>query len=458
MSKHVIRTGLQLPITGRPTLELDTPTPARHVALHAADYPGLKPSLRVSVGDTVVRGQLLFEDKSVSGVRYTSPAAGTIHAIHRGARRALQSVVIEQSRAEREDREPESVTFGAYSGRHPSGMTGDEVRALLLESGQWTALRGRPYGRVADPAVRPHSIFVTAMDTNPLAPSSAAIADGQGTSFDCGLAALSLLTEGPVFVCSGSAFPLHVPTSERIKHEVFEGVHPAGTVGLHIHTLDAVNRDKVVWHIGLQDVLSTGRLFETGQLDVRRVVSLGGPPVLNPRLIQTRIGAAVASLTDGAVDEVEDTRMISGSVLSGRQAEGDVHGYLGRYHQQISVLKEGRSREFLGWLGPGWNKFSTVRTFVSSWLSRGNFAMTTSTNGSPRAIVPIGMYERVMPMDLLATPLLRALVMEDVERAEELGCLELDEEDLALCTFVDPGKTDFAPYLRRVLDILEKEG
>ena len=186
MSKHVIRNGLQLPITGHPPPDLGASIPARHVALHAADYPGLKPSLCVSVGDSVVRGQLLFEDKSLSGVRYTAPAAGTVHAIHRGARRALQSVVIEQSRAEREDREPESVTFGAYSGRHPSGMTGDEVRALLLESGQWTALRGRPHGRVADPAVRPHSIFVTAMDTNPLAPSITAIADGQGASFDCG--------------------------------------------------------------------------------------------------------------------------------------------------------------------------------------------------------------------------------------------------------------------------------
>ena len=158
---------------------------------------------------------------------------------------------------------------------------------------------------------------------------------------------------------------------------MFEGVHPAGTVGLHIHTLDAVNRDKVVWHIGLQDLLSTGRLFETGQLDVSRVVSVGGPPVLKPRLTQTRIGATVASLTDGAIDEVEDTRIISGSVLSGRHAEGDVHGYLGRYHQQISVLKEGRSREFLGWLGPGWNNFSTASTFVSAWLSRRNFALPT---------------------------------------------------------------------------------
>ena len=458
MSKHVIRNGLQLPITGQPTSDLDSSLPARRVALHAADYPGLKPSLRVSVGDSVFRGQLIFDDKAVAGVRYTSPAAGTIHAIHRGDRRVLQSIVIEQSRAEREDREPETATFSAYTGRHPSGMTGDEARALLLESGQWTALRARPYGRVADPAVRPHSIFVTAMDTNPLAPDIAAVADGQGASFDRGLAAISLLTEGPIFVCSGPEFPLAVPTNEQIRHEVFEGVHPAGTVGLHIHTLDAVTRGKVVWHIGLQDVLSTGRLFETGQLDVGRVVSIGGPPVIKPRLIRTRIGAAVASLMDGEINDVQDIRVISGSVLSGRRAEGDVHGFLGRYHQQVSVLVEGRTREFLGWLAPGSNKFSTIRTFASAWLPRRNFALTTSMNGSRRAIIPIGMYERVMPMDLLATPLLRALVMQDVERAEELGCLELDEEDLALCTFVDPGKTDFAPHLRRVLDILEKEG
>ena len=460
MPRHTITRGLDLPIAGAPTDSVEDAHPVRHVALVAADYVGLRPTMHVAVGDTVARGQVLFEDKTMPGVRYTAPAAGTVRFIHRGARRALQSVVIEQSRAEREGRAPEAADFSSWSGRHPSGMTESEVRDLLLESGQWTALRARPFGRVADPATRPHSIFVTAIDTNPLAPDVARILEGREGPFERGLETLARLTGGPVFVCTGPNQRIAPPltASNQIRHEVFDGVHPAGTVGVHIHTLDPVDRGKVVWHIGVQDVIATGRLFETGALDVARVVALGGPPVARPRLLRTRIGASTAELVDGDVDGGAEHRAVSGSVLSGRAAMGDVHGFLGRYHQQLSVLAEGRSREFLGWLGPGFDTFSTARTFASKLIPGRRFPMTTSTHGSPRAIVPIGMYERVMPMDLLPTPMLRALVMHDVERAEELGCLELEEEDLALCTFVDPGKTDFGPHLRSVLDTLRTEG
>ena len=460
MASYRITRGLELPIAGEPTDSMEDARPVRHVALVAADYVGLRPTMHVAVGDAVARGQLLFEDKTLPGVRCTAPAAGTVRAVHRGARRALQSVVIEQSRAEREGRAPEAADFRSWSGRHPSGMTETEVRDVLLESGQWTALRARPFGRVADPATRPHSIFVTAIDTNPLAPDVARILEGREGPFGRGLEALARLTAGPVFVCTGTNQRIDPPptASNQIRHEVFDGVHPAGTVGVHIHTLDPVDRGKVVWHMGMQDVIATGRLFETGVLDVARIVSLGGPPVARPRLLRTRMGASAAELVDGEVDGWAEHRIISGSVLSGRAAMGDVHGYLGRYHQQVSVLAEGREREFLGWLGPGFDTFSTIRTFASGLVPGRRFAMTTSAHGSPRAIVPIGMYERVMPMDLLPTPMLRALVMHDVERAEELGCLELDEEDLALCTFVDPGKTDFGPHLRRVLDTLRTEG
>ena len=460
MTTHRITRGLRLPITGAPLASIEDGRPPRRVALLAADYAGLRPTMHVSVGDSVSRGQLLFEDKTMPGVRHTAPAAGTVRAINRGARRALQSVVIEPSRAEREGRESEGAKFGAWSGRHPSGMTEGEVRDLLLESGQWTALRARPFGRVADPATRPHSIFVTAIDTNPLAPDVAAILQGREGPFERGLEALARLTPGPVFVCTGPDQRVHAPVSvaNQIRHEVFDGVHPAGTAGVHIHTLDPVDRRKVVWHIGLQDVIATGRLFQTGVLDVSRIVALGGPPVERPRLLLTRIGAATEALVEGEVDAALDHRVVSGSVLSGRAAAGDVDGYLGRYHQQVSVLAEGRDRGFLGWLGPGFDTFSTVRAFASRLIPGRRFAMTTTTHGSPRAIVPIGMYERVMPMDLLPTPMLRALVMHDVERAEELGCLELEEEDVALCTFVDPGKTDFGPHLRRVLETLRTEG
>ena len=460
MPRHQVRRGLRLPIAGEPAEIVEDARPARRVALVAVDYVGLRPTMHVSVGDTVARGQLVFEDKTMPGVRFTAPAAGTVAAINRGARRALQSVVIEQSRAEREGRAPEGASFNAFSGRHPGGLTGEAVRELLVESGQWTALRARPFGRVADPAARPHSIFVTAIDTNPLAPGMSAIVEGREGAFERGLAALARLTDGPVFVCTGPDDAVRVPAlpGDRVRHEVFDGVHPAGTVGLHIHTLDPVDRRKVVWHIGVQDVIATGRLFETGTLDVSRIVALGGPPVARPRLLRTRIGAATEALVNGEVEAAAEHRIISGSVLSGRPASGEVHGYLGRYDQQVSVLAEGSARDFLGWLGLGLDAFSTIRTFASALIPGRRFAMTTSTHGSPRAIVPIGMYERVMPMDLLPTPMLRALVMHDVERAEELGCLELDEEDVALCTFVDPGKTDFGSHLRHVLETLRLEG
>jgi Na+-transporting NADH:ubiquinone oxidoreductase subunit A len=286
------------------------------------------------------------------------------------------------------------------------------------------------------------------------------ILEGHSGDFERGLLAIAKLTEGVVFVCTDRSTVVPLPMSpdgERFRLEQFVGPHPSGTVGLHIHRLDPVNRKKIVWHLGLQDVIAIGKLFETGKLHVERIVSLAGPAVTRPCLLRTRLGASTDDLVEGELAEGEN-RVISGSVFCGRTAFGEVHGYLGRYAQQISVLREGREREFFGWSAPGLEKFSVSRTFLSKWIPGKRFGFTTATNGSRRAIVPIGMYERVMPMDLMPTHLLRALLMRDVETSEELGCLELDEEDLELCTFVDPGKNDFGPYLRDVLTTLEKEG
>ena len=457
MSLHKTRQGLSLPISGRPSRELERPRSTRHVAVLATDYLGLRPAMQVTVGDGVRRGQVLFEDKKLPGVRHTAPAAGTVRAVHRGDRRVLQSVVIELSRAEMSGRGPAEATFQSFTGRHPTGLTRDEVVELLTESGLWTSLRARPFGRVAAPETRPHSLFITAVDSDPLAPALDVVMEGKAASFERGLAALTRLTDGPVFVCTERLSPVPVPDLDRVRHEQFSGPHPSGTAGFHIHRLDPVDRQKTVWHIGVQDVVAVGRLFETGALDVSRVVALGGPPVQRPRLLETRVGASIDELLAGELDGVE-TRQISGSVLSGRAATGDVAGYLGRYHQQISVLEEGRERRFFGWLGPGLNKFSTISTFVSRLLPGRPIRFTTTSHGSRRAIVPIGMFEKVLPFDLLPTPLLRSLLMRDVERAEELGCLELDEEDLAVCTFVCAGKNDYGPLLRDVLDTIEREG
>lgn len=455
MSIHRSKKGLELPILGSPVQEIEQAPPPRRSAILAADSVGLRPTMHVEKGDDVRLGQLLFEDKRNKGVRYTSPAAGKVVAVNRGDRRALQSVVIELSREERERRET-SVSFRSFTGRHPSGLTQDDTRELLIESGLWVSLRTRPFGRVADPSVMPKSIFVNAMDSHPHAPSLDVVIT-ESDAFDRGLAVLCRLTDGSVFVCTKKDSSINVPNNKQVHHEEFEGPHPSGTVGFHIHTLDPVDRLKKIWHVGAQDVVAIGKLFNTGSLDVSRVISIAGSPIRRPRLLRTRLGAAVEDLLKEEVDDCE-VRFISGSVLSGRSADGSVHGYLGRYHQQISVLVEGREREFLGWLGPGLRKFSTIRTFLSSWMPQRRFSMTSSMNGSPRAIVPIGMFERVMPFDLMVTPLMRALAMQDIERAEELGCLELVEEDISLCSFVCVGKNDYGSRLRDVLDVIEQEG
>ncbi len=457
MSVHTSNKGLDLPITGAPSRGIAEHDGPRHVALLGADYPGLRPTMHVQVGDEVRRGQLLFEDKKLPGVRFTAPGAGKVTAVHRGERRVFQSIVIALFKDDRSGRAGagDQVSFSEFSGKHAEALTRDEVRALMVESGAWTSLRARPFGRVADPSDVPHSLFVTAMDTHPLAPLVEEVIEARRTDFERGLSVLAKLTDGAVYVCTADETSITVPASCR--HERFKGPHPAGTVGYHIHRLDPVDRNKKVWYISYQDVLLVGALFATGELDLERVISLAGPSVKQPRQLRSRIGASLDELTAGELAE-GDHRVISGSVLAGRKAEGTEIGYLGRYHLQVSAIREERERHFLGWLSPGSDKFSVKPAFLSALIPRKLFGFTSSTNGSPRAIVPIGSYEKVMPMDLLPTFLVRALVMHDVERAEKLGCLELEEEDVALLSFVCPGKIDYGVHLREVLTILEKEG
>lgn len=398
-------------------------------------------------GDRVRLGQSLFEDRTIEGVAFTAPAAGRIAAIHRGAKRAFLSLVIE---CEGED----ATEFASYS--PAAGDRRESATALLLESGLWTALRTRPFSRTPAPGSVPHSIFVTAVDSHPLAPPPEKAIEGREAAFERGLSVLAKLTDGAVHLCVGRGSAIRAGDSGA-KLSEFAGKHPHGTVGYHIHVLDPVYRQKTVWHLGYPDVLRIGHLFGTGELDLSQLISLAGPMVKSPRLLRTRLGADTASLVRDELTDGE-ARVISGSVLSGQRAMGEVFGYLGRFARQVSVIAEGRQRELLGWTMPGLNKFSTVPAFLSALMPGKRFDLTSTTHGSRRAMVPIGMYERVMPMDLMPTHLLRAITVGDLEWAEELGVLELDEEDVSLCTFVDPGKNDFGPALRRTLDQIQKEG
>jgi Na+-transporting NADH:ubiquinone oxidoreductase subunit A len=447
---HVtIRRGLDLPLLGAPQQHIHGAKPVGSVALLGADYVGLKPSMAVQEGDRVALGETLFVDKRSPEVRYTAPGAGIVREIRRGMRRALQAVIVGL------DGEDE-VHFSAYAPEALASLTRDQAVGNLTASGLWTALRTRPYGKVPDPASEPAALFVNAMDTNPLAARPAVVLAETGEDFASGIAVLARLTPGRVFVCSDPETTPPLPAAENVVRATFAGPHPAGLVGTHIHFIAPVGAQRTVWHLDYQDVIAVGRLFTTGRLVPERIVALGGPTVMNPRLLRTRLGASVRELTAGELDAVE-CRVLSGSALSGRRAT-DWAAYLGRYHSQITVLREGRERELFGWLSPGMRKFSATRVLLSNLLRPKSFRLTTSQNGSPRAMVPIGAYERVMPLDILATPLLRALLVHDTDRAQALGALELEEEDLALLSFVCPSKHDFGPVLRANLELIEREG
>lgn len=444
-----IRRGLDLPITGKPEQVISDGPQIRSVAVIGPDYHGMKPTMAVKVGDKVKKGQLLFSDKKTEGVNYTAPAAGTVAAINRGAKRVLQSVVID---VEGDDAE----IFPSYTANQLESLTDQQVRETLVNSGMWTALRTRPFSKVPAPASSPNSIFVTAMDTNPLAANPEVIIHEYRDDFVNGLTILSKLTSGPVFLCKAAGADISAGNSARVRTEEFAGVHPAGNAGTHIHHLDAVSATKSVWTMGYQDVIAVGKLFTTGQLFTDRVIALAGPQVKQPRLIRTRLGASLAELTAGQLQTAKN-RIISGSVFGGRTSVAPMD-YLGRYHQQVSVLEEGDDRQFLHYLRAGFNMFSTLGIYVSSLLGKKEYAFTTTTMGSERAMVPVGNYERIMPLDILPTQLLRSLIVGDTDMAQKLGCLELDEEDLALCTFVCAGKYEYGPILRDNLTRIEKEG
>jgi len=448
--QFIIKEGLDLPITGGPKQIIEDGNSVSTVAILGTDYVGMKPTMLVSEGDSVKLGQALFTDKKNPGVLFTSPGAGVIKAVHRGEKRALLSVVIELKGAAK-------VSFHQYRESDLVNLTAEQVKENLVASGLWPTLRTRPYGKIPALNSTPSAIFVTAIDTRPLAADPAIIIRERSNDFNNGLTVLANLTAGKLYVCKATGVDMPVANVATVAE--FSGPHPAGLPSTHIHFIDAVNINKFAWHLDYQAVIAIGALFTSGQLNVERVISLAGPTVKNPRLIRTRVGANTDDLVAGELLDELESRVISGSVLYGHTAS-DWSAFLGCYSNQVSALQEGRAREFFGWIVAGKNKYSALNVYTSSVDRKDHrlFPLTTDKNGSNRAIVPVGAYESVMPMDILATPLLKALVIGDSDQAQLLGCLELDEEDVSLFTFVDPGKHDFGPVLRANLTKIEKEG
>lgn len=448
-----LKKGLDLPISGTPEQKIEDGPAITSCAVVGTDYLELRPKMLVAEGDRVRLGQPLFADRRFESVVYTAPASGRVRAINRGPRRVLESVVIDIDINEQD----EPISFVRYETQEIQNLDRDRIKDNLLASGLWTVLRTRPYSRVPDPESTPAAIFITAMDSGPLAPDAAVVIREAPGDFSNGVSLLAKLTDGTTYLCHRAGADIPEAAGDNTVRATFEGPHPAGLAGTHIHLLDPVHTEKTVWHVSYQDVMAIGALFRTGHLPTERVISLAGPAAKRPRLVRSRVGASTTALVEGETTDAE-VRVIAGNVLTGRAANGPF-AYLGRFHQQITLMEEGRKRELFGWLIPSMRKFSTANVHLSSLFgSARRFAMNTSLNGSPRAMVPVGLYEDVMPLDILPTQLLRALLILDTDDAQALGCLELDEEDLALCSYVCLSKYEYGVALRANLKKIEAEG
>ncbi len=447
MQTFKLKKGLELPIEGAPDQTIQPGPEFSQVAALGGDYLGLKPRMLVQEGDEVQRGTPLFCHKDVPEAMMVAPMTGKVIQINRGARRVLQSVVIEIS-----DPNDAGVDFSGVG----NGDTAEGVAEKLCAAGLWTAFRTRPYSKMPAPGTKPAAIFVTAMDSEPLAADAAVIIGDAGEAFAAGLAAVAKLSDGKTYLCHKDGDAIPGADVAGVEAAAFAGPHPAGLAGTHIHFLEPLAGDKQVWTIGYQDIIAIGRLMQSGHLDPNIVIALSGPGARQPRLIRTAMGASTDELTKDEINLDGTPRIISGSVLSGTQAEGPT-AYLGRFARQITIIREDHDQIPMGWIRPMPSKYS-VQPVLGSALSNKLYNLTSNLNGGRRAMVPTGVFERLMPQDYLPTQLLRALLVMDTDTAQALGALELDEEDLGLVGFACPAKYEYGLALRDCLAKIEKEG
>jgi len=453
MSRTIrIRKGIDVPVRGEPEQVVYPGQPVRRVALCGLDYVGLRPRVLVNEGDAVGLGQPLWQDKRDPAVCYPSPGRGVVTTINRGARRVLESVVVSL-----QDSGAPDVRFAPLTARQIDKLDRDRIAERLLRSGLWTAFRTRPFSRVPRSDSQPRAVFVSAIDTRPLAADPAAIVARDAEHFAFGLTVLTRLTEGAVWLCTGPDWAIALPGIDRVQQVTFRGPHPAGLAGTHMHFLEPVGPTRTNWHIDCRDVIALGRLFHHGVIETERVISLSGAGLNQPRLVTTRLGAALEDVLRDEVSGPESCRAISGSVLDGRIAADNL-AYLGRYHNQVSMMPEGGRTSLFGWTGLFPRRYTGASTFTRFTGFRERHAFSTAQHGRYSGMLPMRAFDRVMPLDILPSPLLRALLVRDTEKARALGCLELDEEDLALCSFVCPAKQDYGAALRLNLEQIEREG
>ena len=444
-----IKKGLDIKMKGQAEKIYVKAPRAKTYAIKPPDWHGLTPKIIPKLCDEVKVGTPIFFDKYNPEVKFCSPVSGILSSINRGERRRIVEVVVEDNGKD---------THETFLHGDPAGMKREQIVENLLSSGLWPAIRRRPYTVIAKTGEVPKSIFISAFDTSPLAPDFDFLLKDSEEDFQWGVNVLKQLTEGRVYLNLDGRFP-SVRTLSGIKGvEInrFKGPHPAGNVGIQISRLDPINKGEVVWVVQPQDVVAIGRLFKTGKYDPSMIVALTGSRVNKPQYYKVIRGASVSTILVNQLKE-GDNRVISGNVLNGRTINPET-GYIGFFDSQITVIPEGNYYEFFGWMKPGLKKLSVSRSFASTWLTPNReFDLDTNFHGGQRAFVMTGEYEKVLPMDIYPVQLLKAILVNDIDKMEQLGIYELDEEDLALCEFVCTSKTPVTKILRDGLRALRKE-
>jgi Na+-transporting NADH:ubiquinone oxidoreductase subunit A len=441
------RKGLNINLKGKAEKIFVKADPAEFYAVKPSDFHLLVPRLEIEEGERVKAGSVLFHDKSRPEIKFTSPVSGIIVSVNRGERRIINEIVIKAD---------PSQEYVSFKKGNPIAMDPKEILENILQGGLWPAIKQRPYNIIADPGKNPKSIYISAFDTAPLAPDYDFLIKGSEAEFQTGINALSMLTAGKVHVNISDEYPASSAFSRAHNAQVnyFRGPHPSGNVGVQIHRLDPVNKGEVLWTVAPQEVIMIGRLFMNGIYNASKVVALTGSEVIKARYYKLISGASVKCITGKNVTEGSN-RYISGNVLTGAQI--GPNGYIGYYDSQVTVIPEGIDPEFLGWAMPGFDKFSLSRTFFS-WLAPDrDYKVNTNMNGGHRAFVATGVYEKVLPMKIYPMQLFKAILIEDIELMEKLGIYEIAEEDVALCEYVCPSKTDIQALVRKGLDLMIKE-
>jgi Na+-transporting NADH:ubiquinone oxidoreductase subunit A len=447
-----IKKGADIRLVGEAEKVLvDAPSP-EVVAIKPTDFHGVTPKLVAKPGEEVKAGSVLFYDKYNEKVKFTSPVSGEVTEVVRGEKRKILEIRILSDKG--------AYTYEDFGAADPSSLSADEIKDKICASGLWGAFVQRPFAVIANPSDTPKSIHISCFDTNPLAADIDFILNGQTDMFQAGVDALLKLTSGNVF-CNLSAETGFSKPFENIKGakiSKFKGPHPAGNVGVQIHHIDPINKGEIVWTIDPVSVVMIGKLFKTGKADFSKVIALAGSEVTAPKYYKTIVGANVRKIVDGNI-KGDNVRIISGNVLTGEKVEET--GFLGFYHNQITVIPEGDNPKFFlteGWLSPGLDKFSLSKAFPT-WLmpSSKKFVLDTNMNGEERPFVVTGELEKVFPFDIYPMQLIKSIMVNDIELMENLGIYEVAPEDFSLCEYVCTSKIDIQDVVRKGLDNLKNE-